>query len=56
MLLGSVELPIGHDGAEHDSRGMPQLTITLPGEASLDATAGTLVKLLDSPGDAKGEE
>jgi superfamily II DNA or RNA helicase len=36
------------DGVEEDSQGRPQLTITLPDKASLDALAGTLVKLIES--------
>jgi superfamily II DNA/RNA helicase len=44
------------DGVEEDARGRPQLTITLPDKASLDALAGTLVKLLDRAAESTGAE
>jgi superfamily II DNA or RNA helicase len=43
-------------GVEEDSRGRPQLTITLPDKVSLDALAGTLVKLLDRAAESTGAE
>lgn len=47
------------EGVEEDSGGRPRLTLTLPDKASLEALAGTLVKLLGSgahapPGQPQG--
>jgi superfamily II DNA or RNA helicase len=36
------------DGVQEDAQGRPQLTLTLPDEAALDALSGTLAKLLQS--------